>query len=159
MTTRKDAQLTSAIENAVREVLARGLNDPRVRGLITVTGVKVLTDHTKAIISISVYPEDRQNLTLHGIQSAATYIRREVGDRVQTRQLPEFEFRLDTRLKAQASVLTAIEQARADLEARGVALAPQELPPGTEDPDNPHANPRAKDNETTDDPDDKEHGA
>lgn len=145
MTSRKDAQLTSAIENAVREVLARGLNDPRVRGLITVTGVKVLPDHTKAIISVSVYPEDRQQLTLHGIQSAATYIRREVGDRVQTRQLPEFEFRLDTRLKAQASVLTALEQVRADLEARGVAASPE---PGEEtDAEQDHPTPEPEDKE------------
>ncbi|MBS0196141.1 MAG: 30S ribosome-binding factor RbfA [Planctomycetes bacterium] len=114
MMNRRVEHMTAAIERGVRQVLSRGLHDPRVQGLVTVTGVKVLPDFSKAVIDISVMPEEKQNLTFHGISDAASYIRREVGDLVEARQLPRFEFRLDTSLKKQAEILKAIERAKAE---------------------------------------------
>jgi len=128
---RRLEHLTAAIERGVREVLARGLHDPRVQGLITVTGVRVLSDLSRAIIDISVMPAEKQDLTFHGISGAAAYIRREVGELVSTRELPKFEFRLDTSLKKQATLLAAIDRAKSEL---------KELPPTPEaDPEAPPA--------------------
>lgn len=121
---RRIEHLTSAIERGVREVLSRGLHDPRVQGLITVTGVKVLPDFSRAIVNISVMPAEKQELTFHGISAAANFIRREVGDLVETRELPKFEFRLDTSLKKQSTLLAAIDKAKSEL---------KELPPEPEE--------------------------
>jgi ribosome-binding factor A len=115
-------QLTSAIDRGVREVIARGFSDPRIGGLITVTGVRVLPDLSLAKISISVLPEEKEELTFHGIASAAPFIRREVGKLVQTRQLPQFEFALDRSLKKQAAIFRELDKVRAEAEraqARG----------------------------------------
>ncbi|MBL9001925.1 MAG: 30S ribosome-binding factor RbfA [Phycisphaerae bacterium] len=111
---RRLEHLTSEIERGVREVLARGLHDPRVRGLITVTTVRVLPDFSRAVIGISVLPAEQQELTFHGISAAAAYIRREVGELVNTRELPKFEFQLDTSLKKQASLLAALDRAKSE---------------------------------------------
>ncbi|MFA6044353.1 MAG: 30S ribosome-binding factor RbfA [Phycisphaerales bacterium] len=121
MSTHKLERLAASIERAVRQVLAKGLADDRIRGLITVTGVKVLGDLSEAVISISVMPEDKQDLTLHGLNSAAAHVRHEVGELVETRSLPKFRFKLDKSLKLQASVLAALEAARDDLEKRKAA--------------------------------------
>ncbi len=122
---RRVEHMTAAIERGVRQVLSRGLHDPRVQGLVTVTGVKVLPDFSKAVIDISVMPEEKQNLTFHGISDAASYIRREVGDLVEARQLPRFEFRLDTSLKKQAEILKAIERAKAEFKDDPGSQAPE----------------------------------
>jgi len=118
MTNRRTLQISSAIERAVREVLARGLSDPRVSGLITVTDVKLNDDLAEAVVGVSVLPEEKESLTLHGIQAATSHIRREVGKLVQSRQLPQLRFELDRTLKKQAGVLRVIDQASADLERR-----------------------------------------
>jgi ribosome-binding factor A len=126
-------QISSAIDRGVREIIARGFSDPRISGLITVTGVKVLPDLSQAIISISVLPEEKQELTVHGLASAAAYIRREVGDVVNARTLPQFTFRLDTSLKKQAAVFRDLDRVRAEIEKKDAqaADAPREEDPPT----------------------------
>lgn len=119
-------QLTAAIDRALREVFARGFSDPRISGLITITGVRVLPDLSQAIISISVLPQEKEELTLHGISSAAKHIRREVGEIVNTRTLPHFSFRLDSTIKKEAALLKELDRVRADLATRPPAPEPLE---------------------------------
>lgn len=111
-------RLASAIQRGVQQVLARGLADERIRGLITVTDVKVLGDLTEAVVSISVLPAEHESLTLHGLNSASAHIRHELGELVETRQLPRLRFRLDKSLKKQAALLGAIDQAKAATDKR-----------------------------------------
>ena len=117
-------QIAAAIERGVREVLGRGFHDPRISGMITVTSVKVMQDLSKATINVSVMPGDREELTLHGLQSAAAFIRREVGELVSARQLPAFEFKIDRSIKKEAAILRDLDRARADLAARGATEVP-----------------------------------
>jgi ribosome-binding factor A len=121
-------RLQSSIERAVAQVLARGLADPRIRGLITVTSVRVLPDLSEARIGISIIPAEHAQLAFHGIESSAAYIRREVGKLIETRQLPHLVFTLDQTLKKQAEVLGAIDRAAEDL-AKRTKPAPSEEDP------------------------------
>lgn len=113
----KHEHLESSIDRAVRDVISRGFNDPRISGLITVTGVRVTPDHTTAFVNVSILPEEKSDLTMHGLQAAARHIRRQVGELVRTRQMPELHFRLDRSLKQQASTLSALDKAREETEA------------------------------------------
>lgn len=117
MTTRID-RLASSLEKGVQQVLARGLQDPRVRGLITVTGVQVTPDCKRATIGISVLPAEQQSLTVHGLQSAARHIRREVADLIRTRTMPEFRFVEDSSLKKQAEVLSTLAKVREEMDEK-----------------------------------------
>lgn len=111
-------RLTSSIERGVQQVLARGLQDPRVRGLITVTKVEITPDSKQATIGISVLPAEHQKLTVHGLQSAARHIRREVADLIRTRTMPEFRFLEDDSLKKQAQVLGELAKVREELDQK-----------------------------------------
>lgn len=117
-------QMASEIRSAVQQLLDRGLSDPRITGMITITGVRVTPDHRTAFLSVSILPATAQTLTMHGLKSAAPHLRRQAGDIVRTRQIPELIFRLDETLKKQAEVLKSINQAAADLEKR-IGHAPQ----------------------------------
>jgi ribosome-binding factor A len=118
MKSRRVAQLSAEIKRAVQEVLSRGLSDPRVGGLITVTEVRVTGDLARADILVSVLPQEKQSLTHHALCDAARHIRREAGEIVRTRQLPEFVFVLDERLKKEAAVLGALAKVREEQERR-----------------------------------------
>ena len=108
----KHEHLEASLERALREVFARGFNDPRISGILTITGVRVTPDHTQAFVSVSILPEDKSTLSMHGLESAARHIRREVGERIRTRQMPQITFQLDSSLKRQARVLEALDRAR-----------------------------------------------
>jgi len=117
MSTKTD-RLASSIEKGVQQVLARGLQDPRVRGLITVTKVELTPDAKRATIGISVLPAEQQALTVHGLRSAARHIRREVGELIRTRTMPELHFIEDASLKKQAEVLGELAKVREEIDAK-----------------------------------------
>ncbi len=130
----KAEQLASTIRDAVQDVIDRGLQDPRVSGLVTVTNVRVPQDLSVAVISVSVMPEDREKLALHGLESASSFLRREVGRRVRVRSLPRFQFKIDKSLKRQAAVLAAINKASDELREQDAARPPATDQPRTTEP-------------------------
>ncbi|MCH8270188.1 MAG: 30S ribosome-binding factor RbfA [Planctomycetes bacterium] len=111
---RRTDQISSTLQRAVQEVLARGLHDPRVTGLTTITGVTVSPDLKTAVVLVSVLPDTKQALTLHGLEDAAGHIRHQVARSVRMRRVPEFKFKADLAAKEQAAVLAAIAKARSE---------------------------------------------
>ncbi len=111
---RRTDQVNSTLQRAVQDVLARGLHDPRISGLTTVTDVTVSPDLRSAIVLVSVLPEKKEALTLHGLQDAAGHIRRQVARAVHMRRIPELKFQVDLATKEQAAVLSAIAKARSE---------------------------------------------
>src|SRR4051812_1897982 len=107
----RTAQLSSVIRANVQAVLSRGLNDPRVRGLISVTKVEVLPDLSEARIHVSILPAEHSELTMHGLRSAAGHIQREIAPAVTMKRMPRLSFRLDESLKKQAEIDSAITHA------------------------------------------------
>tara|TARA_B100001115_G_scaffold179696_1_gene170897 strand:- start:900 stop:1301 length:402 start_codon:yes stop_codon:yes gene_type:complete len=105
-------QIESVLKRSVQDVLTRGLNDPRVRGLVSVTKVDVSPDYAEAIVWCSVLPQEHGPLSIKGIEHAATWIRRTVAEKVSLRRMPRLSFRLDESLKRQAEVLSAINEGR-----------------------------------------------
>ena len=105
-------QIESVLKRSVQDVLTRGLNDPRVRGLISVTKVDVAPDYSEAIVWCSVLPEEHGPLSIKGIEHAGAWIRRTVAEKVSLRRMPKLVFRLDESLKKQAEVLSAINEGR-----------------------------------------------
>ncbi len=117
-------QLASILRRTVQNVLTRGLGDPRIRGLITVTEVEVTGDLREAVVHVSILPPECQAATMQGLTAATLHLQKLVNDELDLRRPPHLRFRLDERLKKEAQLLSAIRHAVA------------ELPPtaGTDDP-------------------------
>ena len=107
---RRTDQIASLIRRAVQSRLSRGLNDPRVRGMISVTRVTVAADLSEAVIVVSVMPAKHAQLTLRGLQSAATHLRGELGRTARLRHQPRLTFRLDDSMRHAAEAMAAIMQ-------------------------------------------------
>jgi len=107
-------QVASALKQGIQTALMRGLNDPRIRGLISVTRVEVMPDLTEARVFVSILPEERESLSLHGLRSAAGHIRAVVARGVRLRSMPRLTFHIDETLKRHAAVERAIREALDD---------------------------------------------
>lgn len=111
-------QVGSVLKRSIQQRLLRGLADPRVKGVITVTDVKVASDLRTATVYVSVTPEEEQELTMHGLRSAAKHIRHEVSDKLTLARTPYLNFKLDKSLKTQSKVLELIARGVAEIDER-----------------------------------------
>lgn len=118
---RRSEQVAATIRRELQGVLARGLADPRITGLVTVTAVRVTGDLKTAHVLVSVMPAERTKATLAGLRAAAAHLRHELGDAVAIRVMPRLVFEHDESVKRHAEVLAAIARASAEREGRGDA--------------------------------------
>ena len=90
------ARVAQMIQEEVSRLLLRGLKDPRLGGLITVTGAKVSPDLKEAVIYYSVFGETaKREETQKGLEAASAYLKREISQNVQLRYAPNLRFVFD----------------------------------------------------------------
>ncbi|MDD6024895.1 MAG: 30S ribosome-binding factor RbfA [Oscillospiraceae bacterium] len=84
-------------EEIMRELSTaiRSLKDPRVQGMITITGVDTSSDLRTAKVYVSVYDKSRSKEVIKGLKSAGGYLRRHLGSTLQLRYTPELVFEED----------------------------------------------------------------
>lgn len=117
MTQRTD-QVASTLKRATQDVLSRGLADPRIQGLITVTRIEVSGDLANATVFCTVTPHKHEDLAMHGLKSASNWVRRQVADKVRFRRMPHFTFKVDEQIHRQQEVLACIAEAKREDEKR-----------------------------------------
>ncbi|MCA9278441.1 MAG: 30S ribosome-binding factor RbfA [Phycisphaeraceae bacterium] len=105
-------QVASLVTRHVQEVVVRGLKDPRVKGMVTITRATCSDDLRVVTLYVSVLPEEHENITLHGLTAAAKHIRHEIADEIALAKTPTLQFRLDKQFKREASVLDALAKVR-----------------------------------------------
>lgn len=108
----RDERFESILERALRDRLARGLNDPRVQGLVSVVGVDVSPDRTQATVRVSVLPLERGPLTLAGLRSAAPHLSAFLRSATRLRTVPRLSFELDAATLREAGITEALRVAR-----------------------------------------------
>jgi len=93
--------------------LANDVKDPRILGLVTVTGVEVTRDLRHARVFVSVLGSDSQrSATFEGLEGVATHLRGRVGRALRLRVAPEIEFRNDESVAHAAHIEQLLAQVR-----------------------------------------------
>ena len=94
--TRRPDRVAEAVREEIATALAEGVKDPRVTGLVTVTGVEMSRDLAQATVYVSVYGDEAaRDETLAGLQSVASSLRGRVGRALELRLAPAITFRHD----------------------------------------------------------------
>ena len=106
------------VNEVVRETAATAilfdLKDPRVKN-VTVTRAEVSADLQHAKVFVSVMGTEReQQLTMHGLKSAAGYVQKKVGDQLTTRYVPHITFVLDEGVKKSIEIARLIREAKGE---------------------------------------------
>jgi ribosome-binding factor A len=108
---RRADRVAEAIREEVAMFLAEDVKDPRVVGLVTVTGVDVTRDLRHAKIFVSVMgSETERAATFDGLQSVAAHLRSRVGRALRLRLAPEITFRLDESIARAARIENLLAQ-------------------------------------------------
>ena len=115
-TSRRIERVASMVKREVSQMLLNGIKDDRVGdGMVSVTDVIVSGDlqHTK--IFVSIYGTDEAKAeTMEGLKSATSYVRSQLGQRLQLRRTPEVIFLEDHSLERGDKMLILLNQLSAD---------------------------------------------
>ena len=118
------------IREELSALLSRGaVHDPGI-GFITLTRVQVTADLQIARVYYTTLGDPKaRKATAQALQRATPFLRRQIGERVRLRRVPELEFRFDEAIQNQERVEQLIRDIH-DEDARRAQDAGQ----GTDDP-------------------------
>jgi ribosome-binding factor A len=103
-------RVADQIRSEVAGIIETELRDPRI-GFTTVTRVEVSADLGRARILVSVLgSEEIREKSLEGLNSAASYVRREITHRLRLRRAPEIVFVLDRGPEEGARIETLLQK-------------------------------------------------
>ena len=112
---------TRKIESQLKEIVGEevaALSDPRIRGLVTVTGVRVSPDLSAATVFYSVLAGEDVGEAREGLQSAAGRVQAAVGAQTRLRRTPRLRFEPDPVVDQVSRVESALREVRADDDAQ-----------------------------------------
>lgn len=108
---RRPDRVAEAIREEVATFIAEGVKDPRVTGIVTVTGVDVTRDLRHARVYVSIMGDDQQRTqTLEGLRAVAGHLRSRLGKSLRIYTAPEVDFRLDQSVAHAARIETLLAQ-------------------------------------------------
>ena len=108
---RRPDRVAEAIREEVATFLAEGVKDPRVVGLVTVTGVDLTRDLRNAKVFVSILgSESERAATLDGLASVAGHLRSRIGRALRLRLAPDISFRLDESIARAARIESLLAQ-------------------------------------------------
>jgi len=99
MTSRRLQRVNEQLKREISRILRREVHDPRV-GLVLVTDVDTSGDFSVASVYVRPTGEDKDwNAMMKGLEAAAPFVRRELGQDLKLRKIPELHFHEDHTLE------------------------------------------------------------
>ena len=107
---RRTERLNALFRNEISSLILRGIKDPRISGVVTVTRVDISNDLSYATVFVSVYGSalEKRN-TIKALKSATGFIRRELLSRITIRVIPVLRFKLDESIAQGNEILELID--------------------------------------------------
>jgi ribosome-binding factor A len=113
----RPARIGDQIRSELAQMLARDVHDPGV-GFLTLTDVRVTPDLQIARVYYTTLGDEKaQRESARALQRAAPFLRRQLGQRIRLRRVPELEFFYDESIARH----DRIERILQDLKAEGTA--------------------------------------
>ena len=112
---RRTDRVNEQLREEISTLLVRQIKDPRLNGVISVTRVVTSGDLRTGRVYISVMGgRETKQAALDGIQSAASFLRRELRDRINMKHTPFLTYQLDDSLEEADQVLRLMNQISTD---------------------------------------------
>jgi len=109
MSAHRHERVAEEIKRRASTFIREELKDPRI-GFLTIMGVDINSDLTHATIHVSVLGDDEQQQnTMMRLGRAKGLIKRDIGDWLRIRTVPEIAFKLDTSVERGTRILQLIK--------------------------------------------------
>jgi ribosome-binding factor A len=105
------------VESQIREIVGEEvatLSDPRIQGLVTVTGVRVSPDLANATVFYSVLSGGSTEEAQQGLQSAAGRIQQSLGAQTRLKRTPRLRFEPDPVVEQATRIESALREVKED---------------------------------------------
>ncbi len=114
MPSHRSGRINEDVKRELTDIL-RTVKDPRVSGMLTVVRVEVSSDLSYATARISAMEGiDRARQSVKGLSAASGYIRRQLGQRLQLRKVPELRFVADDSIEYSADIARILKDLEPD---------------------------------------------
>ena len=108
---RRTDRINGLLRQEISQLLSRQIKDPRLHGVISITQVKTSSDLRSATVFLSVLGDAAtKHNALQGIQSATSFLRRELGDALALRHVPSLKFVLDDTMEKADHLLEVMDR-------------------------------------------------
>lgn len=120
MASRRQERVARVVRESVSDTIANRLNDPRIEGFVSVTGVDVSADLRNADVFLSIMTDDEavRRRTFVAIEHAANRVRARLSRRMTSKFCPRLNFHEDTKIKNTLETLKIIEEAAREFEEK-----------------------------------------
>lgn len=96
MNNRRVSRISTEIKRVISQLIIDSIKDPRVNELVTITDVEVTNDLSFAKVYVGVFGDDEaKEAALEGLENAKGFIKRELGQKIELRHIPELIFEID----------------------------------------------------------------
>ena len=113
---------TRKVESQLKEIVGEevsALSDPRIQGLVTVTGVRVSPDLAQATVFYSVLEGEDEGAAHEGLSSAAGRVQAAVGSQTRLKRTPRLRFEPDPVVDQAMTIEAALREVRANDDRHG----------------------------------------
>ena len=108
---RRLERVNQLLRQEISKLLADGVKDPRLVGVVTIIRVDTSADLQYAKVFTSVMASEvEKRQVLEGLRSASGFLRRELAHRLSLRVVPHLDFRLDESIEQGAHVLEVMKR-------------------------------------------------
>jgi ribosome-binding factor A len=110
---RRTEQVSVLLREEISHMLLEEIKDPRLGRLVTIARVEPSTDFQHATVRVTVFGDaDAADDALAGLEAAAGFMRRKLGQRLKLRSTPELKFVLDESIREGDRVLDLLDSLR-----------------------------------------------
>ena len=125
-------RVAERLRTELSTLLARSARDPGLLG-VTVTEVRMTPDLQLARVYYTLLDDSDRSSAARGLRRARPYLRREIGQRLQLRQVPQIRFLYDDSAERQDRIARLFDEIERDRRSSTAPGNETERRPGTED--------------------------
>ena len=110
---RRTDRINEQLREEISMLLTRSIKDPRLNGVISITRVVSRNDLRSARAYVSVMGNDQtKQEALAGIRSAASFLRRELRNRINMKHTPFLTYELDDSMEEADQLIRLMNQVK-----------------------------------------------
>lgn len=111
----RSGRINEEMKKELASLIMTDIKDPRLTAMVSITEVEVTKDLSYAKVYVSIFGSEKEKSdSLEAIKNASSFLRREIGRRMNLRHTPELVIMLDTTIDRGMHIDDLIRQISTD---------------------------------------------